>query len=126
MRLCDFLQFLLDDALEDARLRQRLPADQLGFHGAEQAIAECRACMGGDDMAERLREQLRQARLDSAAAVATQAPDQWFWFAREVQTEWIASVVSVILLQQQLPTIVPPTRGAAIAAARLAGLVVEE
>ncbi|MFC0407468.1 hypothetical protein [Roseomonas elaeocarpi] len=125
MRLCDFLQFLLDDALEDARLRQRLPADRLGFLGAEQAIAECRACMD-DNMAEGLREQLRQARLDSAAAVATQAPDQWFWFAREIQTEWIACVVSVILLQQHLPTIVPPTRGAAIAAARLAGLVVEE
>ena len=126
MRLCDFLHFLLDDALEDARLKQRLPADRLGFLGAEQAVEECRDCMMADDMAASLRAHLQRTRLDAAAAAATESPDQWYWFAREVQTEWIASVVSVILLQQHRPTIVPPTRGAAIAAARLAGLVVEE
>jgi hypothetical protein len=116
----DFLNLLLDDALEDARLRNATPTDRMAFLGAEAAVAECRACMTGDRMRERLGDLLREARENSRISVSSGRPDQWFWFAREVQVEWIASVVSVLLLLHRLPVIVPPTRGAAMAAAKIA------
>lgn len=122
MVIGDFLNFLLDDAMEDARVRSMSsPGDRMEFEGASLALEECRRCLDGDRMAIRMEMLLHEARTASAEAQSAGWPDTAFWFAREVQVEWIADVVSVILLHCRMPTIMPPTRGAAIAAAKLAG-----
>ena len=120
MLVRDFLHFLLEDALEEARAAHPGPSDRLAFEGAERALAECRAALCSEDPSRDLGRLLARAREDSEAATANAAPDQWFWFCREAQVEWIANVFSVILMNNRMPTIVPPTRPAAQAVARLA------
>lgn len=122
MLVAEFLAFLLDDALEDARERAARSRDTLGFTAVERALGECRIALGGN-IAAGLSALLRRAREDNRAALAASRPDLWFWFVREAQIEWIAEVVSVLLLQNRMPTIVPPGRGAALEAARLAGVL---
>ncbi|MCK8784887.1 hypothetical protein M0638_10890 [Roseomonas sp. NAR14] len=121
MLIRDFLNFVLDDALEDARLRAVTPAERLAFAGIELADAECRDSLAAE-FPGGLGDLLCDARREAAAAIGAAAPDQWFWFARELHVEWIANVCSVILAQHHLPTIVPPTKGAAMAAAKVAGV----
>ncbi len=120
MLVAEFLEFLLDDALEDARERASRLRDALAFAAVERALAECRAALVGD-LRQGLADLLLQAREDARAALVADQPDRWFWFVREAQVEWIAEVVSVLLLQHGLPTVVPPGRGAALEAARLVG-----
>lgn len=122
MLIRDFLNILLDDTLEEARMRRKGPQAALAFEGAAQAISDCREAMSGEKMPQRLEALLAQARIDSAAA--TGKADEWFWMAREMHVEWIARVVSVILLSHGQQPILPPSREAAMEAARLIGLPV--
>jgi hypothetical protein len=118
MLVADFLNLVLDDCLEDSR-QNRLcgRSNEMAHCGTEEAVSECRACLSGDDIVDGMRGLLARARERAAAAAG--APDEWHWFAREAAVEWVASLVSVVLLQRRAPTIVPPTRGAALAAAAL-------
>jgi hypothetical protein len=124
MLIRDFLNILLDDTLEEARLRHAqasTPGAALAFAGAERAVSECREAMTGDRMGARLRALLAAVRADSARAAGQ--PDEAFWFSRELYVEWIAEVVSVVLMTARAPAIIPPSRRAAIEAARLIGLL---
>ncbi|MDJ0389313.1 hypothetical protein QMO56_14425 [Roseomonas sp. E05] len=117
MLIRDFLNLLLDDTLEEARLRRRSPDATLAFQGAERAVADCRQAMAGERMRAGLRNLLVEARERSAAAAGR--PDEAFWFSRELHIEWIAKVVSVVLLTARVEAIVPPSREAALKAAQL-------
>jgi hypothetical protein len=121
MLIADFLNLVLDDCLEDSRQKRLCGnSNEMAHRGTEAAIAECRACMAGDGMVQAMRELLQAARERAAASQGD--ADEWHWLAREAAVEWVASLISVILLQKRMPTIVPPTRGAAVAAA---GLIAE-
>ena len=119
MNVSDFLNLLLDDTLESARHGMRLPDDLTGFLGAERAVAECREALGSDMMSSRMGDLLREARRDTA--ISSDDPDHGFWFSRELTVEWIARVVSVILMHERLPVIVEPGRIAAEEAVRVMG-----
>ncbi len=126
MLIGDFLNYLLDDVLEEARESHLKSPDATRFGAAERAVAECRAAMTtAEHIHGRLLGLLAEARKDVALALAADRPDAWYWMVREETVEWVANVVSVVLMNQRLPTIVPPTRGAAVAAARLAGADVD-
>jgi hypothetical protein len=118
----DFLNILLDDTLEEARLRRHGPHSAMAFQGAVQAVSECREAMRGERMKEELEALVASVRADSAAAAGQ--PDEWFWVSRDMYVEWIARVVSVILLSHGQRPILPPSRAAAMEAARLIGLPV--
>jgi hypothetical protein len=117
MLVRDFLNLLLDDTLEEVRLRYRQPADAMAFQGAERALEECRTAMLGDDMAEDLRILVGDVRRHSVAAAGQ--PDEWFWVTRDMYVEWVARVVSVVLVSHRCSAILPPSRAAALEAARL-------
>ncbi|EHL99094.1 hypothetical protein HMPREF9946_03342 [Acetobacteraceae bacterium AT-5844] len=117
MLIRDFLTLLLDDTLEDARLRYCRPTDTMAFQGAEHALEECRAAMQGEAMSENLRALVADARRH--AELATGEADEWFWMTREMYIEWIAQVVSVVLVSHRCNAILPPSRAAALEAARL-------
>jgi hypothetical protein len=121
MLVVDFLNILLDDTAEDVRQRFRLPADRLALEGARRGIEDCRTALGGNGMERRLARLVAEARVASAAAGG--APDEWFWVARDMYVEWIARVVSVMLVSQRRDAIVPPSRAAALEAARVIGVV---
>jgi hypothetical protein len=120
MVIRDFLNLLLDDTLEDVRLRYRRPTDAMAFQGAERAIWECRAAMQGEGMSEALRALVAEARRDTTAASGQ--PDEWFWVTRDMYVEWITRVVSVVLVSHHRAAILPPSRAAALEAARLLGV----
>ena len=124
MLIRDVLNFILDDAMEDARMKhlQKI-SGPLAFEGASAAIQECRDKMSSETVSLHMRQLLIEARERSQESVSSGAPDAWFWFAREVQIESIADMISVLLIQHDMPTIVPPTRGAAVAIAKLLGMI---
>jgi hypothetical protein len=127
MLIRDFLLLLLDDALEEARLRHLAnPLDRIEFQGAEHAVGECRAYLTGENLVCRMTSLLEECRAATRSALEDHYPDVMFWFAREAMVEWIASVVSVILMQQRIPVIVAPSRVAALAAARLVGADIQD
>ncbi|HWL80331.1 MAG TPA: hypothetical protein VNR89_05225 [Roseomonas sp.] len=117
MLIRDFLNLLLDDTLEEARLRRRGPEASLAFQGAERAVLDCRRAMTGERMRTALRDLLNEAR--ASAAAASGRPDEAFWFSRELHIEWIAKVISVVLMTARVEVIVPPSREAALKAAQL-------
>jgi len=121
MLVVDFLNILLDDTLEDIRQRYRRPADTLALQGARRGIEDCRTALAGDAMERRLSRLVAEARATSASAGG--APDEWFWVARDMYVEWIARVVSVMLVSQRREAILPPSRAAALEAARVIGVV---
>lgn len=121
MLVCEFLSFLLDDCLEDARIQHAYDADRNIFLGTERAIAECREAMIGDRLAEQVTALLNRAQADAAATLSTH--DEMYWYSREVQIEWVAGVVSILLINMHLPPIIQPTREAALAAAKLIGTI---
>ena len=124
MLIRDFFNCLLDDTLEDAREGVlEHPGEQMSWLGTSRAVQECRECMMGRDMSGALTALLENARQDCTQSLDADLPDQWYWFSREAGVEWIAGVVSVILLHQRMPPIVEPTRASALEAARLVGLV---
>ncbi|MXP63513.1 hypothetical protein E0493_09145 [Roseomonas sp. M0104] len=117
MLIRDFLNLLLDDTLEEARLRHRGPEDRLAFQGAERGVEDSRRAMTGEQMRRKLRELLEEAR--ASAEAASGRPDEAFWFSRELHVEWIAKVISVVLLTAHVEVIVTPSREAALKAAQL-------
>jgi hypothetical protein len=117
MLIRDFLNLLLDDTLEDVRLRYRKPNEAMAFQGAERALEECRAAMQMDDMAENLRILVAEARHHSGLTAGQ--PDEWYWVTRDMYVEWVARVVSVVLVSHRCTAILPPSRAAALEAARL-------
>jgi hypothetical protein len=121
MLVLDFLNILLDDTLEDIRQRFHRPADALALAGARQGIEECREALRGTAMERRLSALVEEARAASAAGMGQ--PDEWYWMARDMYVEWIARVVSVMLVSQHRDAILPPSRAAALEAARVIGVV---
>jgi len=117
MLIRDFLNLLLDDTLEDVRLRYCKPADAMAFQGAERAMQECRAALYGEGMTDQLRALVAEAKRHSAAAAGE--ADEWFWVTRDMYVEWIARVISVVLVSHRCSAILPPSRAAALEAARL-------
>lgn len=119
MRIIEFISFLLEDSLEDAREQNQSPKGRLAFQGAEQGIVECRARMQDTCMVQGLRGLLDEAQADTKRTV--NRLDHGFWVAREKQIEAITGAISVALLLISRPVIQTPSKQAVLVAAKLLG-----
>lgn len=100
----DALNAVIDDGIEAARLDYTKPDDKLKLDGSIRGFEECRG-----KTPVQLAVQLAIARGRAQQAHRQRAADYWYWQCRAAETEWVANVVSVLLLQQNLPVIVQPT-----------------
>lgn len=87
----------------------------------EGAVAGFEACR--DKQPSELQDLLANAR--SATLAARRIPNPtWYWHCRcyELEIEWTCNVVSAVLMNENLPTIVEPTARALLKAAEILGV----
>jgi hypothetical protein len=104
MMYFDALHAIIDDGIEAARLDYGKPHDKLKLDGALLGFEECRG-KGPVEMAKLLTVAAER----TSEAYRTQAVDYWYWRCRELEIEWVANVVSALLMHQGLPIIAPVT-----------------
>ena len=85
----DFLNAIIDDGIEEAKVAYAGPGRELKREGA---IAGFEACRG--KARDELQAVLSEARRDARAARERRAADYWYWRLREAQVEWVLNVVN--------------------------------
>jgi hypothetical protein len=98
----DFLNRIIDDGVDAAKADYRDRPDKL--RGAVDGFRACR-----EKTPLELGALLQCARMSTD--VARRGLPHLYWQLRcyENEVEWVCNCVSVVLLDKQLPTIVPPT-----------------
>lgn len=117
MTEAEFLYFVIEDGMAEARLDYAGPEQRGKLEGALRGFEECR----GLDAAGIL-QLLEQARRDEAQARRDEAPDFWTWRCRAAEIGWVANVLSAARMNQGLPVLVTPTATGAFKAADILGV----
>ena len=113
----DAINAVIDDGIEAARLDYTKPDDNLKLNGSIKGFEECRG-----KTPVQLTVQLAVARARAQQAQRERAADYWYWRCRAAEIEWVCNVISVLLMQHDLPTIVPPTVRGMLKAMDIAGI----
>lgn len=127
MTYAEVLTRLIEQGIEGARGDYKR-LDQA--HKLEGSIQGFEACRGKEP--DEIRTLLREAgQKTRAARVRVQEGesnpnDYWRARCRELEIEWIANCVSVMLVRQGIEPIVPPTVRAALAVGRVVGVKEEK
>ena len=120
MFVSDFLFMFFEDTLEDARLKHLSSPDVPSFNGVSDALADCRAVMKGRNLHHDMTVLLRSAMSRHEDAFLSDNPyDAAYSMNYAASVEWVASVISAVLMQQQLPLIVVPNLEAMLTAIRI-------
>lgn len=114
MRYQDFVKRAVEESVSAAILDYELRPEKKAH--LEGSIAGLKACL--DKSPPELAYLLERARKVHSSAFRNQTSIDRYWrvtcFMQEV--EWICNVVSVVLMNQEMPGIIPPTlRGAQLA-----------
>ncbi len=121
MQYHEALHAIIDDGIESARLDYAKPADKQKLDGSIFGFEECR----GKSPVE-IAIILASARERAQQAHREQAVDYWYWRCRELEIEWVANVISALLMNQGLPIIVPVTHRGMLKAMDIVGVRVVE
>lgn len=109
-----FLEEVISQGIAGAKADYK-PSDKL-----KGSIAGFEACRGKN--IPELTELLSAARIATWDARQREASDYWWFRCYECEVEWVCNCVSACLLNQGLPTIVPPTARGVMQAARIVGV----
>jgi hypothetical protein len=88
--------------------------DKQKREGAVRGFTECR----GKSPSE-LSTLLADANTTTMEKRRDGAADYWYWRCRAAEIEWVANVISAVLVNKGMPPIVPPTMRGALFAAKL-------
>lgn len=117
MILADVLNFTIDDGIESLREQLTGRIDRMRFEGGRDGFEACR----GKEPHE-IVELLAAATMRREEARQASAPDYWYHRYFEVQIEYVASVMSVALMQHGLPPIATVTARSVIRYAEIVGV----
>ncbi len=117
MNLAQAIDLIVDDGIEAARADYRRPDQAMKLAGSIRGFEDCRG-KGIEDLVTLL----EQSAQDTHAARQRQAPDYWFRRCRQVEVEWVANVVSAILINQGLRPICTVTARGMLKAADVIGV----
>ena len=120
MLLMDALNHIIDDGIEAARADYAKPADKLKLDGSIRGFEDCRG---------KQPEQITVL-IVSANEIVTdkrreRAADYWYWRCRALEIEWVANVLSNILMANRHPPISMMTARGAMKAASIIGVAGE-
>lgn len=113
MQVADALHFLIEDLIEDARLRHLRKPDQLALEAAgdaAQALRQALRSPEGSLPRAALEALLTDTRVQMRKALESGGVSGWYWLSREAHTAWIIEVVSVILIKAGEAPILEPRR----------------
>lgn len=116
MNLADFTTAAIEAGLLSIEDDPQLQKHPKRMEGSREGFEACR----GKDP-EALRALLAKANADAESARRERTDIEDYWRARyfALQVEWICNTVSAVLMNEDLPTIVPPTARGAINAAKI-------
>jgi len=117
MDYATFLHRVIEDGLAAARESYARKPDKL-----EGAVAGFEACRSRSP--DELRNLLSEARARTARAHSDGTPIEKYWalVCYDHEVEWVCNCVSAVLMNQGLPTIVPPTARGVVKASQVAGV----
>lgn len=84
------------------------------------SVAGFEACRG--QSLDGLRDVLEAAKTATRDAYAREADDYWWFRCYQLEVEWVCNVVSCVLMNEGLPTIVHPTARGMMTAAEIVGV----
>lgn len=117
MTLPEFQEIAIDRGIAASRLSYSRPDQKRQRDGARAGFMACRG-----KSPQELRLLLDAAEIATADAWRESRPDTWWYICYAAEVGWICNVISVELMRQGLPTIVPPTCRAALFAASIVGV----
>ena len=84
------------------------------------SIAGFKACIGKS--IDELKELLESCAIATEDARKRKADDYWWFRCYEAEVSWLCNCLSVVLMNEGLPVIVPPTARAAMLVATIIGV----
>lgn len=118
MQLSEALEKIAEIGIEAANRDYCRPDQEDKREGSVLGFTECR----GKTIPE-LAALLAAANARVVEAHRDRAKDYWYWACRRAEIEWVANVVSAMLMNVGLPVIVTPTARGFLMAARIVGVL---
>ena len=117
MNLNDCLNWIIDDGIEAARADYTRPDQGLWLEGSIAGFEECR----GKTPPE-IADLILAARLRADQAMRDEDARYWYWRCRSLEIEWVANVLSNIMMAQGWPAIGIATYRGLMKAAEIIGV----
>jgi hypothetical protein len=117
MLLVDALHAVIDDGIEAARHDYAKPRDTLKREGAIAGFEECR-----NKTPAQIAALLVEANERARQAMQEEDPRYWFWRCRALEIEWVANVLSNILVAHGTLPIATMTARGRLKAAEILGV----
>jgi hypothetical protein len=124
--IMDYLKFLtqvIDDGIRAAKADYKKPKDKLRLKGSIEGFESCRDKNPDElvDLYISAGKDMNQAYDDSHYGKIS-IDEYWRISCRHAEIEWVCNVVSSMLMNQGLPTIIAPTARGFIKAAEILGV----
>ena len=117
MLLVDALNHIIDDGIEAARNDYLKPEDKLKLDGSIQGFEDCRCKSPTEitDLVIKANQVVNEKHRE-------QTDDYWYWRCRVLEIEWVANVLSHILITNGHPAISMMTARGGLKAAEIIGV----
>jgi hypothetical protein len=117
MLLVDALNHIIDDGIEAARLNYVKPGDTLKREGAIAGFEDCRR-----KVPAKIAALLAEANERARQAMREEDSRYWFWRCRVLAIEWVANVLSNVLVAKGMLPIGKMTARGRLKAAEIIGV----
>ncbi len=123
MNYHEFLDRVVNDGIEAAKKDYSRPDQESKLRGSIQGFEDCRG-KSPTEIGEILKKADKRTFEASIRVHEGEISDQEYWAVRcrELEIEWVANVVSAMLMNQGLPVIVVPTARGAMKASEIVGV----
>lgn len=120
MHLMDAINHIIDDGIEGARHDYIKPRDKSKLDGSIKGFEDCRGKNPSEIEALLLQaNQVSQRAFIDANEGRISSEQYWFWRCRTIEIEWVANVLSHIMVAQGWPPIGIMTANGGLQAARI-------
>ena len=118
-----FLERVVNDGIEAVRKDYSRPEQEPKLRGSIQGFEDCRG-KSPIEIGELIKQASRRTFEASIRVHEDEISDGEYWVVRcrELEIEWVANVVSAMLMNQGLPVIIAPTARGAMKAAEIVGV----
>jgi len=124
--LADVIHLAIEDGLVACRYSYRAPGQESKLAGAVAGFEACRRmlefCGNLGQLLPQFQGLIRDAAAERAALTGGDPGKYWEARCKEAEIEWVANVLSAVLQNMGLPTVVPPTARGYAKAAEIVGV----
>lgn len=112
-----FLSKVIEDGIAGVKRDYKRKSQKLIREGSIAGFEACR-----EKNPVQLNELLEHSEKVSQEAMVGELKDYWYYRGFLLEVKWVCNVVSAMLMNQKLPTIIPPTARGVIQAGNIIGV----